>query len=202
MPRPNVSAKRKAQILQAAERVFAREGLTNARMEQIAAEAGLSVGILYWYFEDKDDLIYQLLVNLTEQDLATYPSLLQAPGSVRQKLEQMFVHELERSLAIAPLFYSLYARALVTPEMRAHLQTYYAQYLAAFTALIEQGIAQGEFRPMDAAAAGYTILALYMGLLETATLCETQTSNAQVRFAEAVRLLLDSWRCSQKNGVS
>ncbi len=110
MPRPDVSAERKHQILQAAERVFAREGLTNTRMEQIAAEAGLSVGILYQYFKDRDDLVYQLLLALTEQDLATYPDLLQAPGSARRKLERIFTIELDRTLAIAPLFYALYAR--------------------------------------------------------------------------------------------
>ncbi len=192
MPRPDVSIERKHQILQAAERVFAREGLTNTRMEQIAAEAGLSVGILYWYFKDKDDLIYQLLVNLTEQDRAAYPSWLQAPGSVRQKLERIFTSELDRTLAIAPLFYAFYARALTEPDMRAHFQTYYGQYLDMFTALVEQGIAQGEFRPMDTVAAGYTILALYMGLVETATLCETP--DVEARFADAVRMLLDSWR--------
>lgn len=180
MPRPDVSIERKQQILQVAEHVFAREGLTNARMEQIAAEADLSVGILYHYFKDKDDLIYQLLVALTEQDLATYPEMLQTPGSARQKLEQMFTHELERALALAPLFYALYARALVTPEMRAHLRTYYDQYLAMFTALVEQGVAQGEFCPLDAVAAAYTLLALYMGLVETATLHEMQIGRAHV----------------------
>lgn len=191
MPRPDVSAERKEQILQAAERVFTREGLTNARMEQIAAEAGLSVGILYHYFEDRDDLIYQLLLALTEQDLATYPKLLQAPGSARQKIEQILTVEVDRTLAIAPLFYALYARALTEPAMRAHLRRYYEQYVGIFTTLVEQAVAQGELRPVHPPTAGRMLVALYMGMLEMVTLCEMPDPAEQ--FAQATRLLLDSW---------
>ena len=191
MPRPDVSAERTAQILAAAQRVFVREGLANARMEQVAAEAGLSVGILYRYFMNRDALLYQLLVGLTEQDLAVYPELLQAPGSACSKLRQIFTHDLALTLELAPLFYALYARALTEPAMRAHLGVYYEQYVAMLTALVEQGIAQGELRPMDATVAAQTILALYMGVLEMVTLCEMPDPAA--RFAAAIELLLETW---------
>lgn len=191
MPRPDVSAERKAQILQAAQRVFVREGLANARMEQVAAEAGLSVGILYHYFRDRDDLIYHLLVSLAEQDLGVYPDILHAPGSPRAKLAYLFVKGLEGMLKLAPLLYALYVRALTEPAMRAHLRTVYEQYLAVFKALVEQGIAQGELRPMDATAAAQTLFGVYLGLLEIVTLCETPDPAA--RFAAAIELLLENW---------
>lgn len=191
MPRRNVSAERREQILQAAQRVFAREGLANARMEQVAAEAGLSVGILYHYFKDRDDLIYQLLVALAEQDLKIYPDILQAPGSPRAKLAHLFVNGLEGMLELTPLLYALYVRALTEPAMRARMRTVYEQYLTMFTALVEQGIAQGELRPMEATVAAQTLLALYLGLLEMVTLCETP--DPQARFAAAVALTLESW---------
>ncbi|MEJ5198003.1 MAG: TetR/AcrR family transcriptional regulator [Anaerolineae bacterium] len=191
MPRPDVSAERKAQILQAAQRVFVREGLANARMEQVAAEAGLSVGILYHYFRDRDDLIYHLLVSLAEQDLAVYPDILHAPGSPRAKLAHLFVNGLEGMVELAPLLYALYVRALTEPAMRGHLRTVYEQYLTVFAALVEQGIAQGELRPMDATVAAQILLAVYLGLLEMVTLCETPDPAA--RFAAAIDLLLASW---------
>jgi TetR/AcrR family transcriptional regulator, repressor for uid operon len=50
MPRPDVSAERKPQILQAAAQVFLQKGFHASRMNDIAREAGLSVGNLYRYF--------------------------------------------------------------------------------------------------------------------------------------------------------
>ena len=51
---------RKEQILEAAATVFSQFGLYQARMEDIAAEAGLSKGTIYLYFKDKDPLIQAL----------------------------------------------------------------------------------------------------------------------------------------------
>ena len=46
----------RTRLLEAAARVFAREGFRAATVEQIAAEAGYSTGAIYWHFEGKEDL--------------------------------------------------------------------------------------------------------------------------------------------------
>lgn len=43
-------------ILEAAERVFAREGFDGARIDSIAAEAGYNKSLLFHYFDDKEGL--------------------------------------------------------------------------------------------------------------------------------------------------
>jgi AcrR family transcriptional regulator len=49
------------QILEAATRVFARSGLDNTKMSDVAAEAGVSHGTLYLYVESKEALFRLLL---------------------------------------------------------------------------------------------------------------------------------------------
>ena len=44
-------------ILEAASRVFQRQGLAATGMRDIAAELGMHVGNLYYYFEDRRDLL-------------------------------------------------------------------------------------------------------------------------------------------------
>lgn len=51
---------RRAQILEAAHTCFSREGLHGASMASMAAEAGLSVGQIYRYFENKEAVIAAL----------------------------------------------------------------------------------------------------------------------------------------------
>lgn len=48
-------------LLQAAERIFARDGLSGASVRDIAAEAGISVGGVYQFFPGKDDLYLAVL---------------------------------------------------------------------------------------------------------------------------------------------
>src|SRR3546814_14379418 len=52
--------KRRDQVLDAAEACFRREGFHAASVNRIAAEAGMSVGHLYRYFDSKDDIILAL----------------------------------------------------------------------------------------------------------------------------------------------
>lgn len=51
-------------ILDAAERFFAEEGYHKTSMEKIADEAEVSVGSLYLYFKNKEDLLIKLLDNI------------------------------------------------------------------------------------------------------------------------------------------
>jgi len=55
----NGSDKRRA-ILDAAIRVFARQGFHSARVSDVAAEAGVAYGLVYHYFDSKDQMLNEL----------------------------------------------------------------------------------------------------------------------------------------------
>ena len=81
-------------IFQAAERVFADEGPTAARMETVAAQAGVSVGTLYNYVEDKQSLINALL-SARRGDL-----LEQLDAVLKEESGQPFRHQLHSFFAL------------------------------------------------------------------------------------------------------
>ena len=85
-PRPDVSAERTEQIVEAAIAVFSRLGFHKARMDDIAREASLSKGTLYWYFESKDAITKALLQHLFEQEVQEVTTMLAAEGSVSERL--------------------------------------------------------------------------------------------------------------------
>jgi AcrR family transcriptional regulator len=63
-------------ILQAAEEVFGDSGLSGARMEDIAARAGVSVGTVYNHFDDRDALLAELIVTRRHDLLARLDAVL------------------------------------------------------------------------------------------------------------------------------
>jgi AcrR family transcriptional regulator len=60
----------RAQILDAAERIFAREGFRGASVEAIAEEAGFSHGAIYSNFKGKEDLFLVLVEERIDTRLA------------------------------------------------------------------------------------------------------------------------------------
>jgi AcrR family transcriptional regulator len=54
-------------IVVAARQVFARDGFVNARMSDVAVAAELSLGGLYRYFENKEDLFEAVVANIHEE---------------------------------------------------------------------------------------------------------------------------------------
>lgn len=57
--------RRKQEIMQAAEKLFANKGFDNVKMEEIAAEAEFTRKTLYAYFQNKDDLYRQVFLNIS-----------------------------------------------------------------------------------------------------------------------------------------
>lgn len=80
MPRPDVSDERIPQILSAALKVFNRKGLAAARMEDIACEAKLSIGGVYWYYKGKDEVVLAIMDRVIDEDVAALTSLLNETG--------------------------------------------------------------------------------------------------------------------------
>lgn len=55
---------RKAELLRHAEQLFARRGYEDTRMIDIADAAGVAKGLVYWYFENKETLFYEIVVDM------------------------------------------------------------------------------------------------------------------------------------------
>ena len=77
-PRTPKGRRTRLAVLDAARVVFAREGYVATRMTDVAAEADISLGGLYRYFGNKDELFEALIAGLHEQLYAA-----SAPGTKR-----------------------------------------------------------------------------------------------------------------------
>jgi AcrR family transcriptional regulator len=54
-------SQRRDEIMAAAKKVFARKGFHATTIADIAKQAGLAYGSIYWYFDSKDDLFHALM---------------------------------------------------------------------------------------------------------------------------------------------
>src|SRR5579859_6622086 len=60
---PKVVEDRRDQIIDAAMRVFAQKGFAKATNKDVAREAGITPGLIYYYFESKEALLTAIIEN-------------------------------------------------------------------------------------------------------------------------------------------
>lgn len=80
------SRARRSEILKAAVRVFARDGIAGARIADIAAEAGVPVSSVYDYFSDKESVAHALPVDHMAQFFAEFAHLAESRANARERL--------------------------------------------------------------------------------------------------------------------
>lgn len=83
--------RRRRQILDAATEVMSRTGFHATAMQTVAERAGISVGLIYQYFGNKDDLLLAVIVDILEDFRDQVPAAIaEAGGDPVQRLEAGF----------------------------------------------------------------------------------------------------------------
>ena len=148
---------RRAQILDAAARVFVEKGPSVATMDDVAAEAGVAKGTVYLYFDSKERLLLSLGNRYTEELVRRTGELLEedGPGSLLDRfygfLEELIdFHFAERDLHRLLFHGGAVSEAAATRELRELLRGF-----------IQRGVASGEFEVTDT---GFTADFLLQGL--------------------------------------
>jgi AcrR family transcriptional regulator len=87
MAKAPAAVDRRRQILDAAIRVFARQGFHRCRVSDIADEAGVAYGLVYHYFDSKDQVLNELFSERWSLMLAAIDEVDREPIPAREKLD-------------------------------------------------------------------------------------------------------------------
>lgn len=110
-------------LLEAALRIFARDGFEAARLEDIAAESGHTRGAFYANFDTKEDLFFALLEQTASERLASLQHRLEKCEGMPDRLSTLRSFYLERATDRKSMLLTLEFKlfALRHPKMRARL---------------------------------------------------------------------------------
>jgi AcrR family transcriptional regulator len=112
------SPDRRTQILEAAMVCFAKRGFHQASMHDISAEAGISVGLIYRYFENKEAVI-AAMADRHKKEIHDVLERARTAPSLLESLEILFTaHCCENSPKVQSAFVvDLYAEASRNPQV-------------------------------------------------------------------------------------
>jgi AcrR family transcriptional regulator len=117
------TADTRRKLLNAALRVFARDGFQAARIEDIAAESGHTRGAFYANFDTKEDLFFALLEKHASARLMDLQRRLEECGSLPERMRTLRGFYMERASDRQSMLLTLEFKlfALRHPKMRARL---------------------------------------------------------------------------------
>jgi AcrR family transcriptional regulator len=150
-------------ILEAAVRVFARQGFHTCRVSDIADEAGVAYGLVYHYFSSKEEILDTLFVDRWDVMLAAIAEADSSPRSPREKLGAIAAFIVDSYRHDPELMKVIVVE--VTRAANTFGRTHFVKIRDAYTqiaAIVEHAQAEGAFRseisPEFAALAFYGLI--------------------------------------------
>jgi AcrR family transcriptional regulator len=169
--RPKTQAERTAEtrtrLIEAAEKIFARDGFQAAKLEEIASEAGYTRGALYANFEGKEELFIALIGHETERRMAAAQrvvSNLTSQSSSQTARYQALKAGYLRSMTNQTwnvLFIEFKLFVLRHPDLKAQVTEMQTKAFATVAKTLEQIFACSDSKPpVSPLAAGMALGAL------------------------------------------
>lgn len=169
------SAQTREALLNAALTVFYERGVSQASLQEIASQAGMTRGALYWHFRNKEDLfdaLFQHFFNQLTQSMALEIAA-QSPD-IWNKFTQSALHDFEQLADNEDYFKFLYILHLncehtkqnekVVALLRKYQEMWHTLLQQTFAVCVQQGILPAN---LNLQAAVLYFQSLVMGLTES-----------------------------------
>ncbi|MCU0285667.1 MAG: TetR family transcriptional regulator [Acidobacteria bacterium] len=180
-------------VLDAALKVFSRKGFSQATLEEVAHEAGLTRGAIYWHFKNKNEMFGAVLEVLYEKSRERVIKVLQSEQSPLLKIRQLIGEFLriisnEDEFRIIEEFHMLkFQKTKEVKELCKQHQEKMTQMRADIQALIIEGIASGDFdNRLDPTITTWALIS-YLAGMKTAWL----SGIAEISIRENAEKLVD-----------
>jgi TetR/AcrR family fatty acid metabolism transcriptional regulator len=135
------------QILEAAVRIFARQGFHQSTVSQIAKEAGVADGTIYLYFKNKDDILVQFFSHRAKQVFESFRQEVDQAQTSLDKLRNLIHRHLaefqrDRNGAIVYQVETHQSSRLAEQQIREMSQ----MYRDLISEIVEEGQQEGKIR--------------------------------------------------------
>lgn len=160
--RSPTAERRSAELLAAAARLMERDGSESVSMQAVAAEAGVSVGLIYRYFGGKDDLLLAVIVEVLDAFATRVPNAMNSAGDdpVRRLAAafRSYCEVIDEHRHAAVLTYR--ETKNLSADGRARIKDLEVRTSEPLRQAVRDGVAEGVFDAGDPDLVAYNLLLL------------------------------------------
>ena len=157
--RMNKKLNKRQIILDEAAKLFKLKGFGGTSMRDLAGEVGMEAASMYNHIKSKDEILEHLCFHVSNTYVAQLAEVERMPGTNGEKLRELLRRHINLMLEDgAAVSVANNDWKYLTDGKLEQFKAARKQYEKGFAALIESGIAAGEFQPVNASVALFTIL--------------------------------------------
>jgi AcrR family transcriptional regulator len=155
---------RERQILDVAAQLFRQRGYQGMRMDDLAATVELNKGTLYHYFSSKAELLYRIYLDTSTEIIEAMRA--QPADAAPDDLLRLIVGDIARAIDrrrdyVTVFFQEMHWLAEWLPaEHFEEINAIQIEFRNYVTGVIERGVKEGTFRPVDASVAALGIIGM------------------------------------------
>jgi len=142
---------RRDQIIEAAMNVFARKGFTRATNKDIAQEAGITTGLIYYYFESKEALLKAIIETRSPAQLMTTlpPQALEQPPEIFLRMLILRALSIIEGEQFIQFIRMLLPEIVHNPDMAPITVSIIQRVLKFIGAYFDKQVSKGTLRRLD-----------------------------------------------------
>ena len=159
---------RRTQLTAATYNVVSKKGYYNFTIKDIAQEAGMSTGLIHYYFKNKQDLLLNLLREINRNIRVSLQKDLEKSTNPVDRLNAFIERACNLVIQEKNYFYVLldfWTQLNHNERMRSAIQKLYTSYRDVCSEILHEGIAQGAFNNIDVQYTATMIVAMVQGLI-------------------------------------
>jgi len=185
----DISRMRRSQLTKAAYKVVGRKGYYNFTIRDIAREAGLSAGLVHYYFKDKQDLLLNLLKEMNSNLKFFLNKALSELTSPADKLLAFCDQAFDLVEKEKDYFYVLidfWTQINHNARIRQANMKLFQSYRDECAAILNEGVKNGAFIEMDIQYTATVIISLIQG-----TIIQYVIDNGAFNYGEYTKKIKD-----------
>ncbi len=164
---------KKQEILKAAMRVFAQNGVVKTKMADIADAAGIGKGTIYEYFRSKEDIFAEAYTHIFQGTEEKIGAVLQSNQAPEEKLKALMTVTVESFFSdggeFAGIMMSFWSEGIRNKNERIieiiNLEEIYSEYRGMISEILQEGMEKGIFRKMDTFMTASVLIGAMDGIL-------------------------------------
>jgi len=151
-PKIGMEAIRRKQILDATFNCLIKKGYHGVTMQDVADESKVSKGLLHYYFQSKENLFLEMLDVVVQEFIEGVKEDLDPLNDPKEKLKRVIRHFIKtiddyREVCTALMYY--WGQINTQEEIKKRLKNHYSMYRKIITAILNEGIVQGDFKKIN-----------------------------------------------------
>ncbi|MGE0171822.1 MAG: TetR/AcrR family transcriptional regulator [Oligoflexales bacterium] len=167
MSKPDVTAERKDQIVRATVDCITKHGYHNFSMQDVARTAGVSKGIIHYYFLNKDDLMMSVLDRVAGDIERVLLTEMEKVDDPIQKI-RIFIKVAFNVVRSTKEYYQVnmdfWTQINQKREVRQIISRHYAKFRDSCIRVLKEGVDKGVFRKVDPKQFASYLIAVVDGL--------------------------------------